>query len=139
MSTCAVAMVQGCRTRAVWLLLGLCLVHVPRSSTFFASLAPMARRGEAGGPRPERLRLDSVPTWGSHPLYKQAGRAPAPSCAWNWWRSPKWPNLAVALNQVRQWAGDTERFEALSACALAALRRAANAVDRALPLPSWTI
>ena len=50
-----------------------------------------------------------------------------------------WVNLAVALNQVRQWAGDTERFEALSACALAALRRAANAVDRASPLPSWTI
>ena len=109
-STCAVAMVQGCRTRAVWLLLGLCLVHVPRSSTFFASLAPMARRGEAGGPRPERLRLDSVPTWGSHPLYKQAGRAPAPSCAWNWWWSPKWPNLAVALNQAA-WGGDGPREE----------------------------
>ena len=109
-STCAVAMVQGCRTRAVWLLLGLCLVHVPRSSTFFASLAPMARRGEAGGPRPERLRLDSVPTWGSHPLYKQAGRAPAPSCAWNWWWSPKWPNLAVALNQAAS-GGDGPREE----------------------------
>ena len=109
-STCAVAMVQGCRTRAVWLLLGLCLVHVPRSSTFFASLAPMARRGEAGGPRPERLRLDSVPTWGSHPLYQQAGRAPAPSCAWNWWWSPKWPNLAVALNQAAS-GGDGPREE----------------------------
>ena len=94
----------------MWLLLGLCLVHVPRSSTFFASLAPMARRGEAGGPRPERLRLDSVPTWGSHPLYKQAGRAPAPSCAWNWWWSPKWPNLAVALNQAAL-GGDGPREE----------------------------
>ena len=94
----------------MWLLLGLCLVHVPRSSTFFASLAPMARRGEAGGPRPERLRLDSVPTWGSYPLCKQAGRAPAPSCAWNWWWSPKWPNLAVALNQAAL-GGDGPREE----------------------------